>query len=102
MKGFIWGLLIGAVFAFLAGVNVGKDKPVLSNPFAERPLMEEIKDTATRAVDEAKQSAQQAGEAASEAARDASQQVKESTDAAIDKAREAVHEATQPEPKKDQ
>ena len=96
MKGFFWGLVIGAILAFMAGMNVGKGKPILSNPFAERPLMDQIKDTATRAAEEAKKSAQKAGEEATRAAKEAGQHVKESTDAAVDKARQAVHDATKP------
>jgi len=96
MKGFLWGLVIGAVLAFIAGVNVGKGRPVLSNPFAEKPLMQDIKDTAGRAAEEAKKSMQKATEEAGQAAKEAGQRIKESTGAAMDKAREAMHEATKP------
>ncbi len=96
MKGFFWGLVLGAVLAFFAGMNVGKDKPILSNPFAEKPLMEQIKDTANRAAEEVKKSAQKAGEDASRAAQEASEQVKRTTEEAVEKARQAVHDASQP------
>jgi len=98
MKGFIWGLIIGGALAFLAGMNVGKGKPILSNPFAERTLMQEIKDTANRAAEEAKKSMQKAGDEATRAAKEASKQIQESTGAAMDKAREAMHDATKPAP----
>ncbi len=39
MKDLILGLLIGGIIGLGAGVNLGKDKPILSNPFAEKTSM---------------------------------------------------------------
>jgi hypothetical protein len=72
---FLFGLIIGAVIAFPLGVNLGKDKPLLSNPFADKPIAERIRDNARKAVEEG---AEAAGELA-------------------EKTRQAVHEATAPE-----
>ncbi|MHB8536053.1 MAG: hypothetical protein ACYDBW_11495 [Sulfuricaulis sp.] len=37
MKKIFFGLIIGAIVAFPLGINFGKDKPLLSNPFAAKP-----------------------------------------------------------------
>lgn len=37
MKKFIIGLIVGLIVAFPLGINFGKDKPLLSNPFAAKP-----------------------------------------------------------------
>ena len=45
LKTLFWGILIGGVVGLWFGVNIGKDKHILSNPFAERTLTETLKDT---------------------------------------------------------
>ena len=48
MKAFkylILGLIIGGLLGFAGGMNVGKGKPLLSNPFAEKKLSGSLKDT---------------------------------------------------------
>jgi len=97
MKKFFWGLIIGALVGLPAGMNIGKGKPVLSNPFADKPLMQEIQDTARRAADEAKRAAQQAGEDASRAEQRATEQVKQSTSEMATKGREMIHGGTKPD-----
>lgn len=42
MKDLILGLLIGAIIGGWFGVNLGKDQPLLSNPFAEGNDMKEL------------------------------------------------------------
>lgn len=45
MKKFFIGLAIGLVVAFPLGINFGKDKPLLSNPFAAKPdITERVKE----------------------------------------------------------
>jgi hypothetical protein len=45
MKKFFIGLAIGLVVAFPLGINFGKDKPLLSNPFAAKPdIAERVKE----------------------------------------------------------
>jgi gas vesicle protein len=57
MKKFLWGFVIGAVLAFLAGVNVGRDRPILSNPFSDLTLTEQVRDTAEQLGEDIKESA---------------------------------------------
>ena len=42
MKDLILGLLIGAIVGGWFGVNLGKDQPLLSNPFAKNSDMKEL------------------------------------------------------------
>lgn len=49
MKKFIFGLIIGVAIGLPIGVNMGKGVPILSNPFADKPLSEHVKDTAEAA-----------------------------------------------------
>ncbi|MDH3311395.1 MAG: hypothetical protein OEM48_12015 [Gammaproteobacteria bacterium] len=45
MKKFFIGFLIGLIVAFPLGINFGKDKPLLSNPFAAKPdIAERVKE----------------------------------------------------------
>ncbi|HEY5683080.1 MAG TPA: hypothetical protein VIR61_05310 [Sulfuricaulis sp.] len=45
MKKFFIGLVIGLIVAFPLGINFGKDKPLLSNPFAAKPdIAERVKE----------------------------------------------------------
>lgn len=55
MKAFLWGLVIGLIVSFPLGVNFGKGKPIFSNPLAEKPISEQISDTAKNASEKLKQ-----------------------------------------------
>ena len=56
--GFIIGILIGLWF----GVNLGKEKPLLSNPFEERAVTEKIKTSIGKGVEKAGESIEKLGE----------------------------------------
>jgi hypothetical protein len=79
MKKFIWGLVIGLVIGVLGGINIGKGKDLLSNPFADKAITEQLKDTAS----------------------EAGEKIKEGSADVIEKSREAIHEATKPEQEKE-
>ncbi len=42
MKDLILGLLIGAIIGLWLGVNLGKDQPLMTNPFADKSTMKEL------------------------------------------------------------
>lgn len=45
MKKFFIGLAIGLIVAFPLGINFGKDKPLISNPFTAKPdIAERVKE----------------------------------------------------------
>jgi hypothetical protein len=50
MKKFLLGLVIGAAIAFHLGINFGRNKSLLSNPY-ERDVVERVKEGAGKAVD---------------------------------------------------
>ena len=56
MKKYIIGLVIGLIVAFPLGINFGKDKPLLSNPFAAKPdLAERVKERTGEVLKETKE-----------------------------------------------
>ncbi len=42
MKDLLLGLLIGGIIGLWVGVNLGKDQPVMSNPFGDSQRMQEM------------------------------------------------------------
>lgn len=42
MKDLILGLLIGGIVGLWLGVNLGKDQPLMTNPFVEKSNMKEF------------------------------------------------------------
>ncbi|MEW6331245.1 MAG: hypothetical protein AB1560_07280 [Pseudomonadota bacterium] len=56
MKKFFIGLVIGLIVAFPLGINFGKDKPLLSNPFAAKPdIAEKVKERTGEVLQETKE-----------------------------------------------
>ena len=45
MKNLVIGSIIGVIIGMWLGINIGKDRPILSNPFAEPALQEKLKQT---------------------------------------------------------
>jgi gas vesicle protein len=75
---FLFGLVVGVIIAFPLGMNVGRDAPLLSNPFAETEVKEKM-------ADRMKESAGRALET-----------TKEGAEKALGDAKEKLHEATKP------
>ena len=63
MKKFLFGLVVGALIAFHLGINFGRHKPLLSNPY-ERDVVERVKDSAGQAVETTKEAIHEATEPA--------------------------------------
>lgn len=56
MKKLFIGLIVGLVVGFPLGINFGKDKPLLSNPFAAKPdLTERVKERTGEALQSTKE-----------------------------------------------
>ena len=66
LRSFALGLLVGGLAGLWFGMNIGKDQPLLSNPFADVPLAQEAGRSARDAVEGAKEGIEKAGEAAKE------------------------------------
>lgn len=43
----LYGVLIGLLLGLWIGVNLGKEKPLFSNPFADRSVTEQVKEKAS-------------------------------------------------------
>lgn len=61
MKKFVAGLVVGALIAFHLGINFGRHKPLLSNPY-ERDVVERVKESAGEAVETTKEAIHEATE----------------------------------------
>ena len=55
------GLVIGILLGLWAGVNIGKDKPVFSNPFAERNVTKKIKSSIGESMEKTGESIEKLG-----------------------------------------
>ncbi len=62
LKLLIIGLTIGILIGLWFGVNIGKEKPLLSNPFEERAVTEKIKTSIGEGVEKAGESIEKLGE----------------------------------------
>jgi gas vesicle protein len=65
MKKFFVGFLIGAIIAFHLGINFGRHKSLLSNPY-ESDVVERVKESAGEAVDTTREAIHEATEPARE------------------------------------
>jgi hypothetical protein len=54
MKKFLIGFVVGALIAFHLGINFGRHKPLLSNPYAD-DVVEEVKERAGQAIESTKE-----------------------------------------------
>jgi adenine/guanine phosphoribosyltransferase-like PRPP-binding protein len=54
MKKFLTGFVIGALIAFHLGINFGRHRPLLSNPYAD-DVVEEVKERAGQAMESTKE-----------------------------------------------
>jgi hypothetical protein len=55
LKGFIAGIVLGALIAFFLGMNFGRGTPLLSNPFAQRDFTTALKGKAGEIADGARE-----------------------------------------------
>jgi hypothetical protein len=62
MKQFLIGLIVGALVAFHLGINFGRHKPLLSNPYAVE--VEQVKERAGQAIESTKEVIHEATEPA--------------------------------------
>ena len=62
LKLIIFGFVIGILIGLWFGVNIGKEKPLLSNPFEERTVTEKIKSSIGEGVEKAGEHIEKLGE----------------------------------------
>ena len=78
MQVFFFGLIIGVIVGFPLGMNVGRDAPLFSNPFAESKVRQKMTDRAKAGADKALE------------------KTKKGAEKAMQEAKETLHEATKP------
>jgi len=63
IKGIIFGLVIGIPLGLWFGFNMGKDRPLLSNPFEEATFQEKIKETSGSLMEKSGEALEKGGQA---------------------------------------
>jgi hypothetical protein len=75
LRSFATGLLVGGVVGLWFGMNIGKEQPLLSNPFADVSLSQRASQTASQASEQVGDAMRSAGEQVEQAAESAADEV---------------------------
>ena len=54
-------LVIGALIGMALGINIGREKPLLSNPFAEESLVDRVKDLGSETLEQSGKALEKTG-----------------------------------------
>ena len=57
------GIIIGLLLGLWFGVNIGRDRPVFSNPFTEPAVREKLKQTGETLIDKSGKAIEEGGKA---------------------------------------
>ena len=76
LKSILICLIIGLLIGLWFGINIGKDKPLFSNPFAEDTIQEKIKKSSERLIEKSGEAMEKGGRALKGTAKDAESQLK--------------------------
>jgi hypothetical protein len=60
-KQILTGIVIGILLGLWFGVNIGKDRPIFSNPFAERNVTQKLKSSIGEGVEKTGESIEKLG-----------------------------------------
>jgi predicted secreted protein len=63
LKTILIGLVIGLLIGMALGVNIGRGKPILSNPFAKESLTERVKQLGNETLQESGKALEKTGQA---------------------------------------
>ena len=63
IKYLILGIFIGGLCGLGAGINIGTNKPILSNPFQDNTVTSRVKDTGSDLIHKGGESIEDAGKA---------------------------------------
>lgn len=63
IKMLILGTLIGVVLGLWFGVNIGKDRAIFSNPFAEDSIQEKLKKSGSKLLEKGGEALEKSGKA---------------------------------------
>ena len=62
MKKFFIGFVVGVLIAFHLGINFGRHRPLISNPYASDDVVESVKERAGQVIESTKESIHEATE----------------------------------------
>jgi len=54
LKLLIMGSVIGLLLGLWFGINIGREKPIFSNPFTDKTIQEKAKETTSEAIEDTK------------------------------------------------
>ena len=63
IKTLLLGIIIGLILGLWFGVNLGKDRPLYSNPFAEAAVQKTIKQTGEKIIEKSGEALEKSGQA---------------------------------------
>ena len=63
LKGLAIGIILGLLLGLWFGVNIGRDRPVFSNPFAEHSLRDRLKQTGESLIEKSGEALEKGGQA---------------------------------------
>ena len=63
LKAILTSLVIGLLIGLWFGVNIGKDKPIFSNPFAEDSIQQKIKKSGEQLIEKGGEAMEKGGKA---------------------------------------
>lgn len=60
---FLFGAIVGLLLGLWFGFNVGRDEPILSNPFSEPALKDKVKRTGEKVLEKTGEALEKGGKA---------------------------------------
>ena len=54
LKILLMGVVVGLLLGLWFGVNIGREKPIYSNPFADEVIRQKAKETTSEAIEDTK------------------------------------------------
>ncbi len=70
LRNLLTGLIVGVTLGLWFGVNIGKDKALLSNPFAEPTVQQRVKRTSETLLEKSGEALEKSGRALQEKMRE--------------------------------
>ena len=73
IKALIAGIIFGVLIGLWFGVNIGKDKPIFSNPFSEETIQQKLKESGDILLEKSGEALEKSGKALQEKVKDTTQ-----------------------------
>lgn len=71
IKTLLFGIVLGLLLGLWFGVNVGRDRPILSNPFTEPTVQEKLKQTGKALIEKSGETLEKGGKALQQTTKEA-------------------------------